>query len=127
MANWQENDPLPHFTLKLALDIRERLRQRILEETDEQEFLDEESVMFGVVPDQLARQIVSRMYSTQVKEAKAILSFSEAMIDWNNKHAPAAQHIYKPGETPKKTLTEFVDEQADKFKRRFSQLREVTA
>lgn len=86
-----EDDPrglLPHFTPQLALELRNRLKRRICEEFDT--FNDYRKVKDAGSPDELSFQIVARMFRTQLKEAKALISFTEATIAFNQASLEAA-------------------------------------
>lgn len=101
-------DLLPHFNVKFMLEMRAHVRKRVLES----EVLIDKGWAYSVIDgmprlmidraskaeaDAIARQMVCRIYRTQLREAKGVISFSDAMIDWNNKHNPAAQ-LNKPGQ-----------------------------
>jgi hypothetical protein len=98
-----EVDPrtlVPHFTVRLAMELRDRLKRRILEDGVESHWRKVyfphfgekliRSVMTPELADELARDIVRKMYLTQIKEAKAIISFSKAVIDYNAERVEAA-------------------------------------
>ena len=107
-----EIDLLPHFNSKFMLEMRAHLRKRILEESpipkkvpvpgrDPRRRQLDPVIAFNsfdyAAADELAREMVGRIYRTQLREAKGIISFSDAMIEWNNRHNPAAQ-LHKPGQ-----------------------------
>lgn len=73
-----DRELLPHFTPLLGMELRKRLKTRILEnwvvlhDEDEDNFAE-----------RMAFDIVCRMYRTQLKEARAVISFSDAVLGFN--------------------------------------------
>jgi hypothetical protein len=72
---------LPHFTPILALALQGRLKARILEE----KIADKGHPLWNswLSEDWWAHETVMRMYRTQLKEAKAVISFSDEMLKFN--------------------------------------------
>lgn len=98
-----KEDLLPHFTVKLMLELRRRMCDRVDEIIDD-DFSTHDvaarcypTLNYEQFRDDIARDMVSRIYRTQLREAQAVLSFSEAMIEHNNQHNPERK-LYRPGE-----------------------------
>ncbi len=87
-----ELDLLPHFTPMLMLELHGRLKKRMFEESWS-DFLTVvtanltrmEAMLWDPheASDELAMAIVTRMYRTQLKEAKAVISFTDAVLNFN--------------------------------------------
>lgn len=81
------SDLLPHFDTKLAMELHQHLRDRIRGTCD----ILAQCERYQIEDlDDLASQIVGRMYRTQMKEARAILSFSDAVVAYNRSSLEAS-------------------------------------
>lgn len=85
---------LPHFTVKLSMELCGRLQERIIEPGGPVKrgiAIDPKNPAVPIVREfpldskdayEFAHQIVRRMYRTQLKEARAVQSFAQAWLDY---------------------------------------------